>query len=233
MDRKHIDDNHIVARYLADQLTDPERAQFETYYLEHPEVVREMEATAHFKAGLMRLRDTGELGRLSQQRLPWYRRKHHLALAATLAILAIGVVYIADRRPAAQPLLVARQDALTTWGGRAFAVGSTHTIVRTRSASYDARIKLRHAAEAIELRVLPEFAAPHYQISLTRVIANGATESLAQVGSLEPDADGMVEVYVNGARIGAGRYELMITADPPDGGAGRRSTFLLEAETEI
>ena len=28
MDRRHIDDHHIVARYLADQLTDAERMSF-------------------------------------------------------------------------------------------------------------------------------------------------------------------------------------------------------------
>ena len=46
MDRKFIDDHHIVARYLADQLPDTLREEFEAYYLEHPEVVQELEATA-------------------------------------------------------------------------------------------------------------------------------------------------------------------------------------------
>ena len=64
MDRKYIDDHHVVARYLADHLTDDERQAFEAYYLEHPEAVKEMEAVARFKAGLHHLQQSGELDRL-------------------------------------------------------------------------------------------------------------------------------------------------------------------------
>ena len=61
MDRKYIDDQHIVARYLADQLPAAQREEFESYYLQHPEMVEELEAAARFKVGLMLLRDAGQL----------------------------------------------------------------------------------------------------------------------------------------------------------------------------
>ena len=64
MDRRYIDQQHVVARYLADRVTDNERSEFEAYYLVHPEIVQEMEAAARFKVGLMQLRDSGELPKL-------------------------------------------------------------------------------------------------------------------------------------------------------------------------
>ena len=67
MDRRYIDDQHVVARYLANRLTDEEREAFEAYYLEHPDMGQEMEAAIRFKVGLMRLRETGELAPLVQR----------------------------------------------------------------------------------------------------------------------------------------------------------------------
>ena len=86
MDRQYIDDHHIVARYLADRLPEPEREAFETYYLEHPEIVREIEAAARFKSGLAQLRDSGELAVLLKP-APWYARWQYLALAAAATVI--------------------------------------------------------------------------------------------------------------------------------------------------
>ncbi len=49
MDRKQIDDEHIVARYLADQLTPAEAEAFEAYYTQHPRMVREIEYALRLK----------------------------------------------------------------------------------------------------------------------------------------------------------------------------------------
>jgi hypothetical protein len=64
MDVKHIDDHHLIERYLAEDLSASECEAFEAYYREHPEIVREMEAVARFKAGLNDLHRVGELDRL-------------------------------------------------------------------------------------------------------------------------------------------------------------------------
>src|SRR4026208_2063020 len=110
MDRRYIDDNHVVAGYLADRLTDDEREAFEAYYLEHPDVVQELEAAARFKVGLMKLRDTGELPKLLQrdQRL----QCPYFAAAAAVAALVIGAFVIIDRTPERHPILAATVEAL-------------------------------------------------------------------------------------------------------------------------
>ena len=99
MDRQYIDDHHIIARYLADRLPEPERDAFEAYYLEHPDLLREIEAAARFKSGLAQLRDSGELGALLEA-TPWYARWRYLAIAAAaiLVIVELGDEAIAAAR---------------------------------------------------------------------------------------------------------------------------------------
>src|SRR5690242_9172553 len=128
MDRRYIDDHHIVARYLADTLPDAEREAFEAYYLEHPEIVREMEAAARFKVGLMQLRDSGELASLLQPQ-PWYRRTSYLAVAASLAIAALGALLFYARSPSLQPLLVATASSLTDRLGNPRPIAGTYAIL--------------------------------------------------------------------------------------------------------
>src|SRR5688572_21034668 len=104
MDRRYIDDHHVVARYLADRVTEEERSAFEAYYLEHPEVVQELEAAARFKTGLMRLRETGELDDLMQAKAGGFRWPY-LAAAAAIAFLVLGAFFALTRPPETQPLL--------------------------------------------------------------------------------------------------------------------------------
>ncbi|HTU65826.1 MAG TPA: hypothetical protein VMF52_07750, partial [Steroidobacteraceae bacterium] len=61
MDRQYIDDQHVVARYLADQLSEADREAFELYCRENPGMFREIEAAARFKVGLVRLEETKRL----------------------------------------------------------------------------------------------------------------------------------------------------------------------------
>ena len=90
MDRKYIDENHIAARYLADQLSDSEREAFESYYVEHPEVMQELEVAARFKVGLMKMREAGELGQLMKRPAP-FPRTLQFAAAAAVIVAAIGI----------------------------------------------------------------------------------------------------------------------------------------------
>ena len=216
MDRQYIDDHHIVARYLADQLPEPERDAFEAYYLEHPEMLREIEAAARFKSGLAQLRDSGDLEALLKP-TPWYARWRYLTMAAA-AILVIGVAfYIRTPTP---PLMAANLAAL----GGSSTVASSHAVLRRRGSSFDAEITLPETGETIELRVLPEFAGSdsRYRISLARINADDEKESVAAIDQLSAGDDGMVTIYLNTPRIAPGDYEVTIADD-----TGQTSHFLI------
>ncbi len=104
MDRQYIDDHHIVARYLADQLAEAEREAFEVYYLEHPEMLREIEATARFKAGLAQLQASGDLAALMKP-TPWYAQWRYLGRCSRSPSSAIAIAFY-FRTPTA-PLMAA------------------------------------------------------------------------------------------------------------------------------
>jgi hypothetical protein len=54
MDKKYIENEHVVDRYLAGELTVREARDFEQYCLEHPEALREMPIPVRLKARLAR-----------------------------------------------------------------------------------------------------------------------------------------------------------------------------------
>ena len=227
MDRTYIDDHHIVARYLADQLPDDEREAFEAYYLEHPDVVREMEAAARFKIGLQRLRDSGELDELLSTR-PWYRQPRYLA-AAAVAVMAIGIVLFLGRTASRQPLLVASSALLHDSSGNPWPIASRHMIVRTRTMSYDAEIDIPEAAQTIELRVLPEYEAqpPRYRVRLSSIVDNAQLQQVAEIAGLAPADDGFVSVFLNGAQLEPGRYQLALSGDEGTSTKNEESSFLI------
>jgi hypothetical protein len=232
MDRRYIDDHHVVARYLADQLTVEEREAFEAFYLEHPEVVREMEAAARFKVGLMKLRDTGELTQLLQQerRPKW----HYFAAAAAVAVLAIGTLLIIDRTPAVHPVLAASIDALHATGRAPLALTGQYAILRTRGSAVDAEIELPPPGQALELRVLPEFAArpERYRVELFRMSADDSMQSVAELGGLAPDLDTFVSIFVDPDRLQPGQYRLTIAGDPDTDARDKESAFILRMRRE-
>jgi hypothetical protein len=232
MDRKYIDEHHLVARYLADQLPDAEREAFEAYYVEHPDVLAEMEAAARFKLGLLQLERAGELQRLLQP-TPWSRGPRFLAAAAAIAMLAIGLAFFQMRGPTRQPLLVAASSSLVDRLGRPLHVASSHTLLRTRSTSYDAEIELPPSAQVIELKVLPESPArpARYRLVLGSIDDDDSMHEIATLTSLRPDEHGLVPVYLNAARLQRGRYRLVLSGDLDTSAANERSVFLLRVRS--
>lgn len=229
MDRRYIDDQHVVARYLADRLTDEERAAFETYYLEHPEVVQEMEAAARFKAGLMRLRDTGELPGLLQSRPRYLQRPYLAAAAAAMAVLALGTLFVLTRPPDTNPLLAAGIEALQVPGGGAPAISGRYAIFRTRGTPVDAEIAMPQRGQAVELRVMPEFSAnpARYRVRLLRKSADDSLETIAELRGLVPAPDTFVSLFLDGAQLNPGQYELKINGDLDTDARNSESTFVI------
>jgi len=61
MDRRYIDENQIVDRYLMNKLSGEESDTFEQFFLEDPELVREIEVRKRFIRGLREADRTGLL----------------------------------------------------------------------------------------------------------------------------------------------------------------------------
>jgi hypothetical protein len=217
MTRRYIDDHHIVARYLADQLSDSEREAFEAYYVEHPEIMQELEATAALKVGLMQLRDTGALDRLMKQ--PQLTKGQRvLAAMAAVTIVGIALATFMLPPPVPAPPLMASPSQLLDKRGAPLPIAATHTLMRTRGSEYDAEIDLPAKPHVIELRVLPEYdsSSGRYRIALSVLDAQGASRDVGTIGNLGLAADGFVPVSMNSARLEPGRYRVTLsTAESP------------------
>jgi hypothetical protein len=205
MDRQYIDNHHVIARYLADRLSDAEREEFEAYYLEHPDVVKELETVARFKAGLIDLQRSGELDKLIAGR-PHAGSLRYLVAAAAIAAVAIGVTLYATRDPQLPSLLAASPSLLAMGNERALTIGAVQRVFRTRSTGADAEIQLPAGRQAIALEVLPESEGSRFGASIAT-----ARRVLATTSGLLTNADGLVPMYLDSSQLQPGAYELTLT----------------------
>jgi hypothetical protein len=213
----------VLNRYLADQLSDVEREEFERRMVESPDVLQEVEAVARLKVGLFTLRRSGDLDAViaAQRRRPqanWY------ALAATIAAVAIGIVIWRGESPSVSPVLASTLAGLVDDGGLALPLVGRHAVLSTRAdGDYDAIIEAPRTAGALELRVLPDTTAggadARYRVRLTRVLEDGSPEPVAEVGALPAQEDGFVTLYASSEQLTPGRYRLSI-ANEAAGAAG-------------
>jgi hypothetical protein len=220
VNRQYVDDHHVVARFLAGQLSEDESREFEEYMLANPEIVRDLEATARLKVGLHVLKDKGELGSLLKPK-PFYRDTRY-ALAASVAVLALCALFYFRGGAPQTPRLLASMSSLVDSAGHLLPLAHTYAILRTRGTDYDALVELPAAPQAIELRLLPEKPAhpARYQVSLARVADDDSLDKVGSVAGLIPGADGFVSVYFDSSRLTRGRYQLTIRGDvgtdPPE-----------------
>jgi hypothetical protein len=180
----------------------------------------------------MKLRDSGELSKLLQRekRPQWT----YFAAAAAVAVLAIGAFLIIDRTPDRHPILAATVEVLRGTNGPP-TLTQEYAVLRTRGSAVDAEIVLPTAGEALELRVLPEFAArpERYRVRLFRMSADDSLQSVAELGGLVPEDDNFVSVFVDGARLQPGQYRLTIAGDPDTDARDKESAFILKMKREI
>jgi hypothetical protein len=229
-----IDDPTRASRYLADQLSEAECAEYEARITQDPETVAELEATARLKIGLKRLRQSGELGELlagSGTAPP--NRTWVLALAAGLAAVIIGVtVWFPRSHVSAEPVLASAATALRDHSGHSLSVLSTTALFRTRAERYDAVIDLPATRGAIRLRVLPSApsGSARYQAALARIRDDDSSEPAVAVKDLQPSSeDGFVDIYADSSLLAPGRYRLILTREA--GGTAESDTFVIKVNS--
>lgn len=233
-----IDDPTRASRYLADQLTDEECAQYEAQFLQDPDAVKELEATARLKIGLQRLRRNGELSELiAGTGAAHPGRTWMLALAASVCAIIIGVSLWYPRtgsNGSGAPLLAATASAFKDRSGHGLSVLATAPLFRTRAERFDAVIELPRTRGAIKLRVLPSAPVDSalYQASLARIRDDDSTERVVQINGLHASKDdGFVDVYADSSLLEPGRYRLILTresAGAAGDSAGENDTFVIK-----
>jgi hypothetical protein len=227
MDQRFIEEQHVVARYLADQLSDTDREAFELFCREHPEMFRELEATARFKSGLARLGESGQLDSLMAVRpgLGSFMLRHAAAIVAVgIGLAALGGALDAFRTPVIGATVAEVSGRFRT----ALPVVAEYELMRTReSGDFDARVILPSMPAALHFRVLPDVEGqPSYSATLSRDTASGTTV-VASVSGLQPDAQQYVAFFISSAAMVPGTYSLRVA---PEGDSTSGSTFTINFE---
>jgi hypothetical protein len=222
MDRRQIDSEHIVARYLADQLSPAEAAAFEAYYTQHPSMVREIEYALRLKEGLATLRDRQELEAL-------IHAPRHTRWGTTLSIAAVlvaaligGWTWFGSRAQA--PALAPTLDELVAGSKQAMPLGGKYLLVRTRGTQPAAlQIPIPAQRSALQLQMLPSAGAEGapYTLALSR-LENGTTTPVDEATGLTVGPDGLVTTWVDSGALEPGHHTLSLnpaasgTAMPAD-----------------
>jgi hypothetical protein len=212
MDREYIANHHVIARYLADQLSDAERDAFEAYWLAHPEINEEIEAAARFKEGLQSLKESGQLDVLLTQpatpRATFWRQAAIVLVAVTATL--VGAVYFVSR-PATLGVSIAEVSGSFR---SVLPVAGEYELLRLRSdATVDQEIELPSEPGAIRLRILPDDeSASHYRATISAVRTDGP-KVIASVSDLAPDDRRYVTLFLNSERVPAGIYDIAIAPE--------------------
>ena len=214
MDRKQIEAEHIVARYLADQLSPEEAEAFETYYTQHPSMVREIEYTLRLKEGLATLRDRQQLDGLMKARR--WRWALPLSIAAAVAGAALGTwTWYGSPGAAAPPVAAGTLEALLD-SGPPLPLAGKYMLVRVRGAEPTLlEIPLPAEHSAVELQVLPAggAAAAPYRLVIETHPADGKAKPVAEVTGLVPGSDGLVATWLDSKRIQRGQYTVELASE--------------------
>jgi hypothetical protein len=232
MDRTQIDSEHVVQRYLSDQLSGAEEEAFEAYCEQHPEIYREVDRALRLQEGFAALRDRNELSRLvSKDQRP--SRIWGVAAAVILAALVLGWVW---RQPGtvAGPMLAGVSRDLLTRSRLPLSVASSVTFVNSRDRQSVTEIALPPAQAAIQVRIFPSQFAPgsRYRVSVERVdvgvdVGRGAGrhEVVLTAGS-----DRFVVLYLDSAQLTPGKYCIELLPSGAGQASAESETFFFQVK---
>jgi hypothetical protein len=228
-DRKFIEDNRLIERYLDNKLPLKGAQELENWCRAHPEFLDELRLSERTHASLKLLEASGRPQDLGEPAPPWWRTPYPLiglgviALASVIAFGTLFGKYILQggqlesaRALATQGSLVAPTSdrELRVAPDHAAGIDATHVAVsRTAKELLQLRIDMSYSREN-QFRI---FVDKHDQ---GRVLV---------IDNLFKDSNGDLKVAFNSSGLTPGRYDVRIEALPPRGLPIAEGWLLLDA----
>ncbi len=213
MDKKYIQENQVVERYLQGKLGPEEEAAYEAHYLADSGALAELELAERLKQGLEIVEREGGLDRSRSPAdrihglLAALASPQYAAAASVLLLVSLvfsGVLYQENVRLTG-PVL---SDSSAT---------RLELIFALRGAGGGREIPAGTEGEPVVL--LLEFASPSfasYRATVTRESAAGS-EEVAQIAGLEPGFQDYLAVSIPGRLMTEGEYQVLIEGRASDG----------------
>lgn len=196
-------------RYVFGRMTEEEAQRFEISMLEQPEIAIHVQLTRQIRAGLQRLAERGDLGRLSVAR-PRVKSWRVLASAA-VAVLAIGtglLLYL--RQPESMHSVIGGSPTKLGYANGRTETTASYILAHTRGRPDVLRIRITGPG-LIEIQVVPDLldSSGKYRVTLQRK----AGDQLITIGSasgLILDANGSIPMYITPTELVGGQYTLIL-----------------------
>ncbi len=225
-------DATLGSRYLANQLTRAERAEYEALLTRSVEALAELEATARLKVGLEKLSEERELPAV-QQGTSHTRWSFLLSLAAGVAAICVGVALWHSNSAPPAHLFSTSTSSFLDRNGHPLPLIATTEIFRRRSQTADAIIELTDSRGILEWHWTSPQGATHdrYDVVLTKTGEGAAPQVAGDVRNLQADENGVVKWYVDSAGLVSGSYKLKLSEQTSTGAPGKAETFLIRVRT--
>jgi len=219
----------LTQDYLADRLSDFERAAFEKRLASDAALVQDLEVSLRFREGLAHLRDRGDLQSLIRPgRLPY--RAVLGPLAAALVITLILYAVYPHRSPV---IMAASLSSLTPPATAPLTVEASYTFARMRSA-VDVPTFPLPATGALELRVLTNGnGIGTFRVLLKPNLPGHDTSRIGIVSHVLPDAEGFVAIYVSAPILKPGSYSISVESEKNGSSTREQFEFQLQRRDSL
>lgn len=219
-DEISIVEEELIDAYLSNELSEPERAAFESFFMNSLERQRQYKVAKAWRSYVEREDPHGKrkstpnlqpsfLASLSAYRIP---------IAAVLTVLVVGAVWIAFR-------------STSTTSGRSLAV-VLEPGVQTREGGSLLQVNVPRDVQVVELHAkLPKSESKSYRASLSGPAGNTiVTNNQPRVDTSASDTD-VVVVPVPAQSLTRGQYKLQLDLSYPDGHTENAASYRFVVNT--
>jgi len=216
-DRKFIEEQRILERYLTGQLPAKGAREFEVWCGTNPDFLEENKLVERARMSLALLDASGRPADLSEPRTPWWKTIYVpiglgvLALVSLAALLGLFSNYVMLTGELDRARTLASQGSLI-----APTVQRSLRLTPDRAPGVDSTVvKLnRGAAELVELHIDLQYSHE----TQFRVFVDKRDQGRALViDRVLKDSNNELKIAVNASGLAAGRYDVRIEALPPRG----------------
>jgi hypothetical protein len=228
-DRKFIEDNRLIERYLTNKLPLKGAQELENWCRAHPEFLDELQLSERTHASLKLLEASGRPQDLGEPPLPWWRTPYllmGLGGVTLLCIVGLGTLF------GKYILLNGQLDSARALASQGSLVAPTTERIVRIAPDHAAGIDATHVAvsraakELLELRIDMNYSRENQ----FRIFVDKHDQGRVLVlDNLFKDSNGELKVSFNTSGLTPGRYDVRIEAIPARGLPIAEGWLLLDA----
>jgi len=214
VDRRFIEDNGLIERYLEGTLPRKGARELEDWCRANPDYLAELKLAERARLSLALLEASGGSQDLREPLPPWWQTPVFVALLAGVTVVSLACLWVLYGKYSL--LRGERDDALVKISQGTLAPPAAHNILRLspdRAAAVDqARVPINHTMpQMLELHIDMSYVkTPQFRVTVDKKDQG----RVLVMDNLLRDSNGDLKVSFNTSALTPGRYDLRIEALP-------------------